>query len=108
MQEQIQKNSAHFQSSKRLQNRIAELQNSSGNEITDSQTEANLFSNVFVLSYRSDDGAEPPPFFRDAVQMNPIFVSHDVVKSALASLNINKGAGPDGLFTPSKFPGGSE
>ncbi len=60
---------AHFQSSKRLQNRIAVLQNSSGNEITDSQTEAYLFSNVFVLSYRSDDGAEPPPFFRDAVQI---------------------------------------
>ncbi len=29
--------------------------------------------------------------------MGPIFISHNVVESALASLNINKGAGPDGL-----------
>ncbi len=73
------------------------LQDSSGNKITDSQTQANLFSNVFAMSYRSDDGADPPTFYCDAVQMNPLFISHNVVESALASLNINKGAGPDGL-----------
>ncbi len=98
MQEQIQKKLfAHFQSNQRLQNRIAVLQDSSGKKITDSQTQANLFTNVFAMPYRSDDGAEPPPFLRDAIQMDPIFISHKVVESALASLNINKSAGTDGL-----------
>ncbi len=46
---------------------MAVLQESIGNEIKDSLTQANLFSNVFALSYRSDDGADPPPFNRDAV-----------------------------------------
>ncbi len=49
------------------------------------------------MSHRTDDGTVPPPFYRDAVQMDPIFISHNVVESALASLNINKGAGSDGL-----------
>ncbi len=85
---------AQFQSNERLQNRIAVLQGSSCNKVTDSQTQANLFSIVFTLSYRSDDGAQPPPFYRDAVQMDPIFISHNVVESAL---NTNKGVGPNSL-----------
>ncbi len=88
---------ADFKSNKLLQNRIVVHQDSSGNIITDFQTQANLFSSVFALSYRDDDGAEPPPFNHDAVQLDPIFICHNVVESALASLNINKGAGPGSL-----------
>ncbi len=57
---------------------------------------ANLFSNVFALSYRSDDGVQSPPFHRDAVKINPVWISHNF-EPALASLNINKSAGPGGL-----------
>ncbi len=98
MREQLQKKFfAHFQSHKRLQHGIAVLQDSRGKKITDSQTKAYLFSNVYAMSYRSDNGAEPPPFFRDAVQIDPIVISNNVVESALASLNIIKSAGPDSL-----------
>ncbi len=86
MQEQIKKKLlAYFQSEKRLQTRRAVLQDFSGNEMSDSQTQANLVSYVFALSYRSDDGAEPPPLSRHAGQINPIFISHNVIESALAS-----------------------
>ncbi len=59
-----------YPSSKRLQKRVAVLQDSSGYKIAGSQTQANLFSYVFALSYRSDDGAEPQPLYHDAVQIS--------------------------------------
>ncbi len=58
---------------------------------------------MFVLSYRTDDGAGPPSLTRDALRMEPIFIADNAVESVQFYRTSTRVLGPVAYTLESKM-----